>query len=33
MTETAYSRPVSTGAGVDHDYGPHVHILGDAWSL
>lgn len=33
MTETAYSRPVQTGAGVDHGYGPHVHILGDAWSL
>lgn len=33
MTETAYTSPVGTGHGVDHDYGPHVHILGDAWSL
>lgn len=33
MTETAYTRPVGTLAGLDHEYGPQVHILADPWSL
>lgn len=33
MSETAYLPEVPSGHRIDHDYGPRVHVLADAWSL